>query len=298
MGSHKSKHDLTHKNYPPRSYGKSQGYCGSSNLVSGYYCNDYRTKANVGQLNSPCYFPPPFFTPEPVNHGTSCSDFTYPVHDSSAFMLPPQTPVIQISNDSGYRRHSVPVNQGQTMLTPLKLNQRRRMPSPNPSTLPNRYTQIPGEIIYNQQLQASSDVDLCRHPAQFNRPRFQSPSRLEPHLNPLHSRNLFPPATAPTTRLPSPSDAGRQGVYLGEWSAYNPLNPSGIYSAFSCISNTSPLPVDDVFEGEQLHNFGKHSPLQGFSSFTYSQTNDVSLSSLSLVFLQCLFDCSILSTLI
>ncbi|VDP79906.1 unnamed protein product [Echinostoma caproni] len=116
-------------------------------------------------------------------------------------------------DDNSHRRHSVPVNQIRLGLQPIKSCQGRRMPSPNPAFMPSRNTQFffPGP----PQASSSSDADVSQSTTiqQFPRTRFPSPSSAYESGYPSGCpRSLIPPATAPPTRMPSPSDVRQHGT--------------------------------------------------------------------------------------
>lgn len=116
-------------------------------------------------------------------------------------------------DDNAHRRHSVPVNQVRPGPQPIRSCQGRRMPSPNPAFMPSRNTQF----FFPAPTQASSsDVDLSPSAAvQLQRTRFPSPSSAYEHTYQSGCpRSLIPPATAPPTRMPSPSDLRQHTVGL------------------------------------------------------------------------------------
>ncbi|CAH8503070.1 unnamed protein product [Schistosoma rodhaini] len=146
------------------------------------------------------------------------------------------------STTEASRRHSASVGDSRNCLAVGRLNNRRRMPSPNSSCFSGRggvSVNLPSNnSSFSRHLQASSDMELSGFPSQLPKPRFHSPSRFDPSTNLAPRRNLMPVATAPVTRMPSPSDVCRHGICYNDWFSSN--NRSAFPSAHS-PSSVSPV---------------------------------------------------------
>ncbi|KAH8859158.1 Protein Smaug 2 [Schistosoma japonicum] len=140
------------------------------------------------------------------------------------------------------RRHSTSVDDSRNFLAIGRLNNRRRMPSPNSSCFSGRSglsTNLPStNSSFSRHPQASSDMELSGFPSQLPRPRFHSPSRFDPSTNVTPKRNLMPVATAPVTRMPSPSDVCRHGICYNDWFT---SNNRGAFSTVPLPSNMLPI---------------------------------------------------------
>ncbi|CAL8068994.1 unnamed protein product [Calicophoron daubneyi] len=162
--------------------------------------------------------------------------------------LPPKSGpldnTIQPTDENGSRRHSVPVNQAQMGPSPIKSCQGRRMPSPNPTFMSNRRGPISpsNNVFFPGPTQSSSDIDVSLLTPHATRNRFPSPSGFDPVCS---RRSLIPPATAPPTRMPSPSDPRRQDPYDPHSQYFTA--PIGFPPRLPCpySSSTSRLVVDD-----------------------------------------------------
>ncbi|KAA3680418.1 uncharacterized protein DEA37_0008027 [Paragonimus westermani] len=153
-------------------------------------------------------------------------------------------------SSSGLRRHSIPRNQPQVGPSSSRTYTGRRMPSPNPSFASSRKstTVRVSHVIAPSTLQTASDVDVSRLATQVGPTRFLSPSGMDSHFPLGPRRNLAPPATAPSTRMPSPSDVHRQGYFpFDSRSAHAPvcLLHTGQFVC-SCSSHFSPFVADDL----------------------------------------------------
>ncbi|CAH8474367.1 unnamed protein product [Schistosoma turkestanicum] len=142
------------------------------------------------------------------------------------------------------RRHSVSVGDSGNCLAVGRLNNRRRMPSPNLSYFSGRNgpstNLVSGNSCFSRHPQASSDMELSGFPSQLPRPRFHSPSRFDPSTNLTPRRNLMPVATAPVTRMPSPSDVCRHGICYNDW--FSPDN-KGAFPTAPFPSSVSPISI-------------------------------------------------------
>ncbi|KAF8561044.1 hypothetical protein P879_05118 [Paragonimus westermani] len=153
-------------------------------------------------------------------------------------------------SSSGLRRHSIPRNQPQVGPTSSRTYTGRRMPSPNPSFASSRKNTAVrvSHVIVPSTMQTASDVDVSRLAAQVGPTRFLSPSGMDSHFSLGPRRNLAPPATAPSTRMPSPSDVHRQGYFpFDSRSAHAPvcLLHTGQFVC-SCSPHFSPFVADDL----------------------------------------------------
>ncbi|KAK4469030.1 hypothetical protein MN116_006645 [Schistosoma mekongi] len=140
------------------------------------------------------------------------------------------------------RRHSTSVDDSRNFLAVGRLNNRRRMPSPNSSCFSGRSglstNLLSNNSSFSRHPQASSDMELSGFPSQLPRPRFHSPSRFDPLTNITPRRNLMPVATAPVTRMPSPSDVCRDGTCYNDWFT---SNNGGAFSTVPLPPNMSPI---------------------------------------------------------
>ncbi|CAH8838996.1 unnamed protein product [Trichobilharzia szidati] len=157
------------------------------------------------------------------------------------------------------RRHSVSVGDPQNHLIVGKSINRRRMPSPNSPCFSGR-TGVPGNLNslnlgYTNHPQASSDMELSGYPSQLPKPRFHSPSRFDPSINITPRRNLIPLATAPVTRMPSPSDVCRNNNQCSDW-----LSPNNRF-AFPMAPFTSNISPLSTCEGSCSDNMNPDSHL-------------------------------------
>uniref|UniRef100_A0A095AMB1 Protein Smaug 2 n=1 Tax=Schistosoma haematobium TaxID=6185 RepID=A0A095AMB1_SCHHA len=139
------------------------------------------------------------------------------------------------------RRHSASVGDSRNCLAVERLNNRRRMPSPNSSCFSGRggmSVNLPSNnSSFSHHLQASSDMELSGFPSQLPKPRFHSPSRFDPSTSVTPRRNLMPVATAPVTRMPSPSDVCRHGICYNDWFSNN----RGAFPTAPSPSSVSPI---------------------------------------------------------
>lgn len=139
------------------------------------------------------------------------------------------------------RRHSASVGDSRNCLAVGRLNNRRRMPSPNSSCFSGRggmSVNLPSNnSSFSHHLQASSDMELSGFPSQLPKPRFHSPSRFDPSTSVTPRRNLMPVATAPVTRMPSPSDVCRHGICYNDWFSNN----RGAFPTAPSPSSVSPI---------------------------------------------------------
>ncbi|KAF7252984.1 hypothetical protein EG68_08734 [Paragonimus skrjabini miyazakii] len=156
----------------------------------------------------------------------------------------------EAASSNGLRRHSIPRNQPQVGPTSSRTYTGRRMPSPNPSFASSRKNTAVrvSHVIVPGTLQTASDVDVSRLAAQVAHTRFLSPSGMDSHFPLGPRRNLAPPATAPSTRMPSPSDVHRQGYFPFDSRSVHPpvcLFHTGQFVC-SCSSHFSPFVTDDL----------------------------------------------------
>ncbi|KAF6776544.1 hypothetical protein AHF37_04362 [Paragonimus kellicotti] len=156
----------------------------------------------------------------------------------------------EAASSNGLRRHSIPRNQPQVGPTSSRTYTGRRMPSPNPSFASSRKNTAVrvSHVIVPGTLQTASDVDVSRLAAQVGHTRFLSPSGMDSHFPLGPRRNLAPPATAPSTRMPSPSDVHRQGYFPFDSRSVHPpvcLLHTGQFVC-SCSSHFSPFVTDDL----------------------------------------------------
>ncbi|TPP64695.1 hypothetical protein FGIG_01743 [Fasciola gigantica] len=138
-------------------------------------------------------------------------------------------------DDSLHRRHSVPVDQVRPGPPPIRSCQGRRMPSPNPAFMPSRNTQF---FFPGPPQASSSDADVSQSAAmQLPCTRFPSPSSAYENTYPSGCpRSLIPPATAPPTRMPSPSG-------MRKLSAGLPPCPQEIAASLLLTVPTSPCQI-------------------------------------------------------
>ncbi|KAG5451625.1 hypothetical protein CSKR_111816 [Clonorchis sinensis] len=193
------------------------------------------------------------FFPETVDTHEKLEVPVQPMHSMSSERV---SSYIMGGDDSSCRRHSVPINQLQTIPIPLKSCPGRRMPSPNPGFMPSRKSNanvtLSAANTCSGATQASSDVDVSRLSTQFPGARFPGPSSFEHCLSHGLRRALVPPATAPPTRMPSPSDVQRQAFFPldSPLSSGRPVYPSSF--------STSRLTLDDLsrpgFSPQSLSN--------------------------------------------
>ncbi|CAH8507664.1 unnamed protein product [Heterobilharzia americana] len=188
-------------------------------------------------------------------HGASCftldtSDLPHPFFDAGSVQT--NLPMNVTVSTEVSRRHSISVGDSQNHLAVGKQNNRRRMPSPNLSCFPSRNV-IPinpnsNTFAFPHHPQASSEMELSGYPSQLPRPRFHSPSRFDPSTNIAPRRNLMPLATAPVTRMPSPSDVCRNSTSYTDW--FFPNNRSG----FPIVPFTSSISPLSACEGSCSNN--------------------------------------------
>ncbi|OON17700.1 hypothetical protein X801_06459, partial [Opisthorchis viverrini] len=210
------------------------------------------------------------FFPETIDTHEKLEVPVQPVHSVSSERV---SSYIMGGDDGSCRRHSVPINQLQTIPIPLKSCPGRRMPSPNPGFMPSRKSNanvnLSAANTCSGATQASSDVDVSRLSTQFPGARFPGPSSFEHCLSHGLRRALVPPATAPPTRMPSPSDVQRQAFFPldSPLSSGRPVYPSSF--------STSRLTLDDLsrpgFSPQSLSNVSAQpSTLTEFGQHPYA----------------------------